>query len=156
MEASVEKDRPRGFVMSLEADHCEITTWQASVECPKCRRNVPPYAWHSEKKCIRAQMRRDARAKGRVQPILIVVLGITRPYGGPEEGGWWWDRREILEVRKAWSFRTAREAIRELRDDYPKPRYPRGSVLGGQDIFILTCMHEGEFPSEVLTRPTYE
>ena len=145
-----------GYMMHPEADHCEITTWQTAVDCPSCGQRVPPYHWHGERKCIRAKMRREARAKGTALPFYLVVLGVSRYYGGPEEGGWHWDRRVILEARKVWTFLGARKAIRELREDYPPPSYPRGSVLGGEDIYILTCMHEGEFPIEVLTPPRYE
>ena len=146
----------QGCVMHSEDEYCEITTWQGSVECPKCGAKVPSYHWHSPRKCIRAQLRREARGKGQVLPIYLVVQGISRYYGGPEEGGWYWDRSVIMEVRKVWTFRAARQAIRELRDDYPPPSYPRGSVLGGQDIYIRVCVNEGEFPREILTPPRYE
>lgn len=132
-----------------------VATREEPTDCPKCGKRIDPHRWHGEKACVRAQMRKEARAKGRVFPIFVVVEGITRLYGGPEEGGWWYDWHTIHEVRKAWNFVGARQAIRELREEYPKPRFNRFSAAGGEDMEIHVCMHEGEFPTETTKRERY-
>jgi len=147
--------RGEGYILHPDEGYCEITTWEGSVDCPKCGKKIGPYRWHGEKACVRAQMRKEARAKGRVLPIYVLVHGISRVYGGPEEGGWYYDWHTIHEVRKVWSFQAARQAIRELRDEYPKPRYNRYSVLGGEDMDVRVFMHEGEFPEETTAREQY-
>lgn len=146
----------RGYEIVLDGETCEIRTLESSVDCPKCGKHISPNRHHNEKQCRRVQIRKEARAKGRVLPIYIVVLGISRHFGGPEEGGWYYDWRTIHEVRKVWSFCAARKAIRELREEYPKPRYSRFSVLGGEDMFIHVCLDEQEFPRESTEVPRYE
>lgn len=85
------------------------------------------------------------------QPFYIVVYGISRHYGGPEEGGWYWDRIEALEVQKIWTISKALKIIRKLKEDYyPTSKYNRYSVLGnGQDIEI-SLIPNLDFVHEVL------
>lgn len=97
--------------------------------------------------CVRRQ-RFEKVKNDQPQPFYIVVYGISRHYGGPEEGGWYWDRIKALEIRKVWSISKALKLVRELKEEYPTQKYHRGSVLGnGQDIEIqlipnLDFIHE--------------
>lgn len=68
------------------------------------------------------------------QPFYIVVYGISRCYGGPHEGGWYWDFKECLDSKRVWSIKQALQTIRIFQDLYPPPKYNRFSVLGGTDI----------------------
>ena len=92
--------------------------------------------------CIACE-RRNARARrraridaGHCDPIYIAALETTRHYGGPEEGGWYYDWTDVVEVRRAYDWRAALRAIRELRDEHPTCPRGRGSVLGGADVCI--------------------
>jgi hypothetical protein len=87
-------------------------------------------------------------------PIVFVnVYDVTRHYGGPEEGGWWYDAGEpILSI-----VCTSREQAEQVRDKTRAGKYARTrarySVLGGQDYDVCIEEHIGEaFPKE---RPRY-
>lgn len=62
--------------------------------------------------CDLYDARRKAVTKGKQPAFLIVVTGTSRHYGGPEEGGWWDNRQEVLEVRKAY---TLEQGLRHAR-----------------------------------------
>jgi hypothetical protein len=62
----------------------------------------------------------------------------------------------VDEVHKVWSFRQARELIRQLREDNPPPRHNRFSAIGGTDVYIDVCADQTEFPRETTERPRYE
>ena len=106
--------------------------------------------------CQAALRRRDAARRGEVLPFYIVATATSRHYGGPEEGGWWYDALNILAVRRVFTFKGAREAIRELREEHPTCKYGRGSVLGGDDVEVHVFYDESFFPFETRERPRYE
>jgi hypothetical protein len=98
----------------------------------------------------------------------VNAYAVTRHYGGPEEGGWYYDSGDPVasipigydhlntpeELEK--SEQQAKELLREvfgLKDD-PKNGRRRYSVNGGEDIVI--CV-EDEFAKHYPTeRPHYE
>lgn len=96
--------------------------------------------------------------EGEVRPIYIAVVGTSRHYGGPEEGGWWYDWSFVEEVRKAWDWKTAMKYVRELREDYPQPRYNRFSMAnrGEGDYDFVICDDPSFYECrETKERPTY-
>lgn len=95
---------------------------------------------------------------GLVEPIWIVVTGTSRHYGGPEEGGWWYDWLSIVEVRRVYGWKTALAAVRELREEYPPSRYGRGSAAAGGSMDYAIELHADTrtFPEETTGRPHYE
>lgn len=67
--------------------------------------------------------------------FFVARVGISRHFGGQEEGGWWYDWTTVESV---WSFRNARVARRfarrlEREEAAYAPRHDRFSVLGGTD-----------------------
>lgn len=111
--------------------------------------------------CDMYEARKEAVAKGKMLPFLIVVTGTSRHYGGPEEGGWWYDRDEVLEVRRAFTFEQGLRHARELREEYPAPRYNRFSCAnrGEPDVHIRCVYGENDprFPQDSPPgRPRYE
>jgi len=92
-------------------------------------------SWRLAYRLERTQ-RRNALSENSILPLYIVTLGISRNYGGPEEGGWWYDWTDVEDVKRVWGWQAARNAIRKLKEDYPNSRYGRGSVLGGVDFEI--------------------
>lgn len=110
--------------------------------------------------CDLYERRRKANAEGRVLPFYLVVEGTSRHYGGPEEGGWWYDWHEVLEVRKAFTLEEGLRQMRALREEYPQPRYNRYSCAnrGQPDTRVVLCYGENDprWPSESTHRPRYE
>lgn len=108
--------------------------------------------------CEAANARRRAVAEGRLPPFYVLATGCSRHYGGPEEGGWWYDHVEILEVRMAFTWKRGLKHARELRDKYPQPRYGIGSCAnrGEPEVSIRTYYDESQFPEATHGRPRYE
>lgn len=105
--------------------------------------------------CLRAY-RKGRIAQGYVDPFYIVAYSVARLYGGPEEGGWWYDSLVIEEVRKVYTFRSALVVTRELKEAYPPPRFNRFSAAGGDDQYVKLCYSEADFPAENTRRPHYD
>ena len=113
-------------------------------QCPTCARHA-------------ARIDRNARiAAGHVDPIYVLAVSSARMYGGPEEGGWFWDYVVVSEVRKAWDWRGALRHARELRAEYPTCPRGRHSVIGGTDVSIVCRRDPREFPTEVTSAPRWE
>lgn len=115
--------------------------------------------WHDQfdDECVRChrQKRFEKVKNDNPQPFYIVVYEIERHYGGPQEGGWYYDTQIVIDCKKLWSISQTLKQMRELREEYPQPKYKRTSVLGSYDIFIdliptLECIRERT------ERPQYE
>jgi hypothetical protein len=81
---------------------------------------------------------------GKCPPFLVVCYGVDRVYGGPEEGGWYYDRTTVLEVRRAFTFAGGLRAARELRDEHPTCPRGRHSVIGGTDTYVRCVYSEND------------
>jgi hypothetical protein len=110
--------------------------------------------------CDLYDKRQGALKNGCVLPFYLVVEGTSRHYGGPEEGGWWYDWHTVLEVRQAFTLGGALRQARLLREKYPQPRYNRYSCAnrGEEDTRIVLCYGEDDprWPNETKQRPRYE
>lgn len=107
--------------------------------------------------CQGARRRREALRSSRLLPFYVVASGTVRCYGGPEEGGWWYDKRRIIEVRAVFTVTGALHTVRELRLDHPTCPKGRHSVIGGEDVEIGVFYDETMFPQESSGgRPSYE
>lgn len=96
------------------------------------------------------------RLNGSVQPFYVVGYLIHRLYGGPEEGGWWYDQPEVCEVRKCYDWRDGLRAARELREEFKPDKRGRYSVIGGPDGYVGVYRDPQEFPGVDFERPHYE
>lgn len=94
-----------------------------------------------------------------VHILYVNVYDITRCFGGPEEGGWWYDAGECIEIHRVAA--TSKEecvaiaaALRtDLSAEFPRTA-KRYSVLGGEDYDIFIQDDPGsDFPE---VRPHYE
>lgn len=93
----------------------------------------------------------------KLQKFFVVVTHQDRRYGGPEEGGWYYDWATIEDVRKVFGSEGVVSALERLGEEYPRPRYGRGSVLGtAGDHEFRICTTQEEFPEETTRRPHYE
>lgn len=110
--------------------------------------------------CDAFDHRKVETAKGIQPPFLIVVSGISRHYGGPEEGGWWYNTTEIVEVRKVHTISAAHRHLRELKELYPQPRFGIGSAANrGESEYEMGCFYgenDPRFPQANTERPRYE
>jgi hypothetical protein len=93
----------------------------------------------------------------------VAVYEINRQYGGPEEGGWWFDCGELQSNHPIQGFETfaeAREALTKWDDELERVnkeegrRHPSSVLCSG---WLQAHIHEGlppkYFPPK---RPHYE
>lgn len=140
--------------VNISAYQTEATPEDAARHTQRCYRETQ---WRRDPRMVARRMRRIEARKGRVLPFYVVCYGIDRRYGGPEEGGWWYDATAIIDVAKVWDVKGARAALRRMRDDNPTCPRGRGSVLGGTDIYVRACAVTAEFPTEDDgSKPRYE
>lgn len=95
----------------------------------------------------------------------VAIYEVDRAYGGPEEGGWWFDTGEIVQRCRIRQFRDEEEAfaccrrinrlLHHLRETHPQP-YGLSSVCYSGGHYAAE-VHEGlppaRYPEE---RPFYE
>ena len=72
----------------------------------------------------------------------VVAYRVEREFGGHEEGGWWFDTREAVDVLVAGSEAAVAAGRVMLEARYPDTG-KRDSVLGGNDYTVYT-FHPGE------------
>jgi hypothetical protein len=91
--------------------------------------------------------------------MIITRYEVSREYGGPEEGGWWWDNYSnpvrYLEARDQYEAiimaRRLNQAEEATREESREP--DRFSVAGGADHVYLAEDEFGE--NETKERPYY-
>jgi len=84
----------------------------------------------------------------------VNVYHVTRQYGGPEEGGWWYDHYECVEVVPVRAER-AEDMKSAIALDYAQDSYGDiSSVLGGRSVQVL--IEKTRAASETREKPRYE
>jgi hypothetical protein len=88
------------------------------------------------------------------QQWFVGVYAVGRAYGGPEEGGWWFDTGELVQQTAVSSLAEAEELRASLVERFHNTGKASG-VLGGDDYRIAVDIrpHPAEFPESV---PHYE
>lgn len=66
--------------------------------------------------------------------MYVNVYEITREYGGPEEGGWWYTCYTPVTAKRARKKRNQREWLRVLEAEYVHRSTGAGRILGGGDF----------------------
>ena len=89
--------------------------------------------------------------------VAVAVLHVSRCFGGPEEGGWWYDHTDVEVVSRGLTSRQARRLQRRLKREEAKhrPRYDRFSVLGGTDVEVRRGPVESLLAEQTRGRPHY-
>jgi hypothetical protein len=92
-------------------------------------------------------------------PKYVNAYRVTQAYGGPEEGGWWYDEYEPLEsvvVESEEQEEEVRAALakRYVDEEDVGQRRGRTSAAGGYDISIVGEFHFAKYEPEV--KPHYE
>ena len=85
--------------------------------------------------------------------VYVNVYLVHRAYGGPEEGGWWYDAGELVETRTCSNTELLiKEMVDELTKDYDadKPRYHYNGTWATVRVEERPSC---DFPA---TRPRYE
>lgn len=91
---------------------------------------------------------------GENEIVYVNVYSVTRHYGGPEEGGWWYNWYSCIEV---FPVKNKRSDIveEELEAEHAYKKYGNiYSVLGGRDIEVRVEAAPKE--SETKRAPHYE
>jgi len=99
--------------------------------------------------------------RGDRRPRFITIYSTTRHYGGPEEGGWWYNWSECLETKSIPN--CDKESLEAVVDsiierwckEYEQHHHGNiYSVLGGEEVWITLEHHAGERGSK--RTPRYE
>ena len=109
-------------------------------------------------KLAKRLQRAEARQPGEVLPIYVVVQGTSRHYGGPEEGGWWYNWTDTAQVFKFYTAKAALRKVRDLREEYGQPRYGIYSCANrGEQEWDFVITHDPSFweAYESTERPYY-
>lgn len=88
--------------------------------------------------------------------VWVTVYGRRLCYGGPEEGGWWYDHDEVVESIQL-PVRVAQEVLKAkqvLVEEANKARRPYHSVLGGYKEWVTIEDEKGQHATR--HRPQYE
>ncbi len=84
-------------------------------------------------------------------PWYVNVYEIDRRYGGPEEGGWWFDSGTLVDSTETASKQDANRLSEAKQTEYPNNG---SSVYRGGDYTVRIENHPGEnYPTN---RPHYE
>lgn len=121
---------------SKECERCDCHGWIGNKICPDC---INGYVYEP--------VQED-------KIVFVNVYSITRHYGGPEEGGWWynWDACiESIPVQNKYSDVMAEEMEKRY---LPRKHGNIYSVLGGTDYEVRIEAEPKE--SETKERPHYE
>lgn len=93
------------------------------------------------------------------KPVFVAVISISRHFGGREEGGWWFDWRNVESVERFDNPRRARRIARRIERQEARyaPRHDRFSVLGGTDVEVIRARSLEEARAwQTRCRPHYE
>jgi hypothetical protein len=91
----------------------------------------------------------DERTKG---PVWVNAYSVGRSYGGPEEGGWWYDDYTLLESKRVPRHRAGNVKAQFIRKYKDREWGDPSSVRGGERIKVLI----EETPGRHTPRPHYE
>lgn len=83
----------------------------------------------------------------------VSAYAVERLYGGPEEGGWWYDSGTLIDVVKCFNRNQAEFVWDLLNNIYPHTG-KRYSVIGGEDYNV--SIEEKLIPFFPSQRPRYE
>ena len=91
----------------------------------------------------------------RAEPRFVSVYCVTRHYGGPEEGGWWYNRYDLeTSLPIAWKGPSADECELFLRRVYGDGEGNIYSVSGGHQYEYVREYERGQHQTK--GRPHYE
>jgi hypothetical protein len=91
-------------------------------------------------------------------PAFVTAYFINREYGGPEEGGWWYNSSTLIESVQVSTPEEAYKKVIELfekyREEYNDDKYELSSVMSQGKLSVLTEKIKGE--NQNTEKPVYE
>lgn len=87
--------------------------------------------------------------------MFVNVYERDRHFGGPEEGGWWWDSFEAKSTRRCASEKQARQWQAKIEASFTEPHYGVYSVLYAGGSFVC-WVEEHPAKNQPEERPRYE
>lgn len=90
---------------------------------------------------------------------VVAVYDTDRHYGGPEEGGWWYDSRELVAIATATDSDDATRIVEELGNGEYESKVSRYSVnYPGTGDYAMYVYEPGGMivHNEPTERPHYE
>ena len=118
-------------------------------------------AWEEEQ--VAQETARESQEERGDNPLYVTVYWVDRMYGGPEEGGWWYDRYDIAVKTEggndelSFPVRSQEEAEKlkaELQAKYPFEANELDSVNGEGTHEVMIEDYKGEFATK--KTPHYE
>lgn len=101
--------------------------------------DVPNGMFTADVKRFEADLRRNDPSK----PVYVAVVETTRHCGGAEEGGWYYDWNQVVEIVECEDgFRNLLVTVKALRESHPTCPRGRHSVIGGADVTIYMTRNE--------------
>lgn len=116
---------------------------------------MPRYIDDDEPSRLDVFYQNDAEPETLVFPLHVTVTLDDRAYGGPEEGGWWYDTSHVIEHHYCQHRAIYDRVMVRMADQYDnRGRYPISSVCSDGEYRI----HVGQrIPENYPTyRPRYE
>jgi hypothetical protein len=90
-----------------------------------------------------------------VLPCYISVEHTEKRYGGPEEGGWWYNASERVETHMVHTLQTFIRVMNRVARCYKNDNIPLSSVLS-RGKYSVYVMHDVLPKNEPAVRPHYE
>ena len=89
------------------------------------------------------------------QRLYVNTYEVDRVYGGPEEGGWWFNTYSPVASRRVYGERQARQWMIKLESQLVEPEISLYSVMyaGGKQVVFIESHPATHQPKE---RPHYE
>lgn len=91
-----------------------------------------------------------------MRPFIVSVYMVDRGYGGPEEGGWWYDRGELVRLVRIFNNEESAYAYARKLNDRLDSTLNRGRRVLSEGRYAAK-VHEGIPPKYYPeARPYYE
>lgn len=96
--------------------------------------------------------RAEKVAKDAMAPFYVALYSVDRCYGGPQEGGWWYDWTALEDVYKVWDWQSGLAKARKLIKEYDiGGKAQRYNMNGGPDYHIR-IVYSPEHAEEYIAR----
>lgn len=153
-----------GWVVLDERYADETTETITQAECPLCHKpcGYGNKLYHEENGWAHAVCVWEAAEKKKTEPFeetlqYVSVYEVARYYGGPEEGGWWYNNYRLIESYPAKTGRAVDGLVQTMERKYAahQPEYNIYSAANdGPEYKVVVEDERGE--NEYLEKPHYE
>lgn len=97
----------------------------------------------------------NAQKEMKFSVCYVTAYEVTRHYGGPEEGGWWFNHYEVLATIPVKGYDHARKSMDALKEGFFHLQHGDiHSMAGGVEIRVLCESEKAQY--ETRQWPVYE